>query len=166
MGFNWPTHPLLSSALGPGIAAYFINKNKINIPTVSWGAAGIASGVGLWFLENNLQKKFRLDLLNLEFEWYGCSYPMNLANAVRLGGQYAYPIPAEYNKPLSWYTSDNWKWSVYAKKMLANNHLSIILQFARDHMRFQHILDEPKVYEEALVRPNDWWWTTKVAWLF
>ena len=107
-----------------------------------------------------------LDLISFEFEWYGCSYPMNLANAVRLGGQYAYPIPAEYTKPLWWYTSDNWKWSVYAKKMLANNHLSIILQFARDHMRFQHILDEPKVYEEALVRPNDWWWTTKVAWLF
>jgi hypothetical protein len=107
-----------------------------------------------------------LDLISLEFEWYGCSYPMNLSNAVRLGGQYAYPIPAAYTKPLSWYTSDNWKWSVYARKMLANDHLSIILQFARDHMRFQHILDEPKVYEEALVRPSSWWWTTKVAWLF
>jgi hypothetical protein len=107
-----------------------------------------------------------LDLISLELEWYGCSYPMNLANAVRLGGQYAYPIPAEYNKPLSWYTSDNWKWSIYAKKTLVNKHLSIILQLARDHMRFQHILDEPKVYEEALVRPNDWWWTTKVSWVF
>jgi hypothetical protein len=107
-----------------------------------------------------------LDLISLEFEWYGCSYPMNLSNAVRLGGQYAYPIPAAYTKPLSWYSSDNWKWSVYAKKMLANDHLSIILQIARDHMRFQHILDEPKVYEEALVRPESWWWTTKVAWLF
>jgi hypothetical protein len=107
-----------------------------------------------------------LDVFSLEVEYYGCPYPMNLANAVRLGGAYAYPIPAEYNKPPSWYTSDNWKWSIYAKKMLANNHLSIILQLARDHMRFQHILDEPKVYEEALVRPNDWWWTTKVSWGF
>jgi hypothetical protein len=107
-----------------------------------------------------------LDLISLECEWYGCTYPMNLANAVRLGNQYAYPIPAEYNKPLSWYTSDNWKWSVYLKKTLANDHLSIILQFARDHMRFQHILDEPKVYEEALVRPSNWWWTTKVSWIF
>ena len=107
-----------------------------------------------------------LDLISLEVEWYGCTYPMNLANAVRLGNQYAYPIPAEYNKPLSWYTSDNWKWSVYVKKTLANDHLSVVMQFARDHMRFQHILDEPKVYEEALVRPNNWWWTTKVSWLF
>jgi hypothetical protein len=107
-----------------------------------------------------------LDLISLEFEWYGCTYPMNLANAVRLGNQYAYPIPAEYNKPLSWYTSDNWKWSVYVKKMFAKEHLAVILQFARDHMRFQHILDEPKVYEEALVRPNNWWWTTKISWIF
>jgi hypothetical protein len=107
-----------------------------------------------------------LDLLSFEVEWYGCTYPMNLANAVRLGGFYGYPIPAEYNKPLSWYTSDNWKWSIYAKKMLANDHLSLIVQVARDHMRFQHILDEPKVYEEALVRPNNWWWTTKVSWVF
>jgi hypothetical protein len=107
-----------------------------------------------------------LDLISLEFEWYGCTYPMNLANAVRLGGQYAYPIPAEYNKPLYWYTSDNWKWSVYVKKTLVDNHLAIIFQAARDHMRFQHILDEPKVYEEALVRPNNWWWTTKISWMF
>jgi hypothetical protein len=107
-----------------------------------------------------------LDLISLELEWYGCTYPMNLASALRIGIQNAYPIPTNYNLPLQWYTSDNWKWSVYAKKMLANDHLSIVLQFARDHMRFQHILDEPKVYEEALVRPNDWWWTTKIAWLF
>ncbi|MBN2188441.1 MAG: hypothetical protein JW699_03225 [Chitinispirillaceae bacterium] len=107
-----------------------------------------------------------LDLMSLELEWYGCTYPMNLANAVRLGNQYAYPIPAEYNKPLSWYTSDNWKWSLYLKKTLANGHCSIIMQFARDHLRFQHILDEPKVYEEALVRPNNWWWTTKISWIF
>jgi hypothetical protein len=107
-----------------------------------------------------------IDLISFELEWYGCTYPMNLANAVRLGNQYAYPIPAEYNKPLSWYTSDNWKWSIYLKKMLADGHCSIVMQFARDHMRFQHILDEPKVYEEALIRPNNWWWTTKISWLF
>ena len=173
MGFNWPTHPLLAYTL-PGIVALCIdlfNIDKINervnsstMKTLS--GTGMGLGVGLWYLEKYFQKSFRFDVLNFEAEWYGCSYPMNLSNAVRLGGQYAYPIPAAYTKPLSWYNSDNWKWSVYAKKMLANDHLSIILQFARDHMRFQHILDEPKVYEEALVRPSSWWWTTKVAWLF
>jgi hypothetical protein len=166
MGFNWPTYPLLSYTIAPGIAAYFVNKEKVNLSTLLFSGGGIGLGAGLWYLEKYFGKIFRLDVLNLEAEWYGCSYPMNLANAVRLGGQYAYPIPAEYNKPLSWYTSDNWKWSIYMKKMLANNHLAIILQFARDHMRFQHILDEPKVYEEALVRPNNWWWTTKVSWIF
>jgi hypothetical protein len=108
-----------------------------------------------------------LDLVSLEVEWYGCTYPMNLYDAVRKGNYNAYPIPSNfYGMPASWYTSDNWKWSVYARKMLANNHCSIILQIARDHMRFQHLLDEPKVYEEALVRPNNWWLTTKVTWLF
>jgi hypothetical protein len=107
-----------------------------------------------------------LDVCALEFEYYRCRYPMNLANAVRLGSQYAYPIPAEYNKPLWYYNSDNWKWSVYAKKTFLQNRIGLVLQFARDHMRFQHILDEPKVYEEALVRPNHWWWTSKVYWAF
>jgi hypothetical protein len=107
-----------------------------------------------------------IDLASLEFEYYECTYPENLANAVRLGNQYAYPIPAEYNKPLSIYLHDNWKWSVYLKKTFADKHAGIILQIARDHMRFQHILDEPKVYEEALVRPNHWWWTSKIFWTF
>ena len=33
------------------------------------------------------------DLFSLEFEWYGCPYPMNLANAVNWASD-AYPIPA------------------------------------------------------------------------
>lgn len=106
------------------------------------------------------------DLISLECEWYGCTYPMNLYDAVRKGNYNAYPIPSNfYGMEPSWYTSDNWKWSVYARKTLAQ-HLSIVLQVARDHLRFQHLLDEPKVYEEALVRPNNWWWTTKVSWVF
>ena len=107
-----------------------------------------------------------LDVCAFEFEYYRCPYPMNLANAVRLGNQYAYPIPAEYNKPLWYYNSDNWKWSIYVRKTFMQERLGLILQFARDHLRFQHILDEPKVFEEALVRPNHWWWTSKVYWRF
>lgn len=105
-----------------------------------------------------------LDVFSLEFEWYGCAYPMSLKDAVKLQSQIALPIPSNaYGRSYDMYTKDNWKWSVYAKKMFAHEHLGIIVQFARDHLRFQHILDEPKVYEEALIAPNQWWWTMKLV---
>ena len=151
-----------------GVESYPAN-DTLNSPMTGnyniWGYDTLLNKIPVMFGFNFPGFKM-IDLCALEFEYYRCPYPMNLANAVRLGNQYAYPIPAEYNKPLSFYSSDNWKWSVYVKKTFMNDRIGLILQFARDHLRFQHILDEPKVYEEALVRPNHWWWTSKVYWTF
>lgn len=159
---------IYSEATILGLENYPRNDSLTSAPTIKnniWGYDTLLQKIPV-VMGFNFPGFKVLDLISCEFEWYGCKYPSNLANAVRLGGYYAYPIPAEYNKPLSFYTSDDWKWSVYIKKTFVNNHVGIILQFARDHLRFQHLLDEPKVYEEALVRPNHWWWTSKIFWAF
>ena len=61
------------------------------------------------------------------------------------------------------YNKDNWKWSVYFKKMIFNDHLGFVVQLARDHIRNETLIDESFDYEEALSKPNQWWWMAKIV---
>jgi hypothetical protein len=101
-----------------------------------------------------------LDVLSLEFEYYRCPYANNYYNELGVGPGQSLPIP-DFSTYID-YSADNWKWSVYAKKMFAHNHFGIIAQFARDHIRTETIVDEGAEIEEALRTNAQWWWAAKV----
>ncbi len=162
-GFNWPTNPLLSFTLAPGIAAYFINKEELNGYTIGFASAGLLTGVGLWRLERYLGQKYRLDILAIEVERYACKYPNSYKKRLGPGPSQSYPVPdAVGNHPNMDYDADNWKWSVYAKKTFLNDHFAVILQMARDHIRNETVIDESFDYEEALGKKDHWWWMMKL----
>jgi hypothetical protein len=104
-----------------------------------------------------------LDVLGAEVEWYGCKYPDNLAYVDGKGGSPSLPLPYHYVRQP--YDFDNWKWSIYAKKMFAHDHFGVIVQCARDHSRLQSLQDDNAYYEleEAQTLPNQWYWMTKLV---
>jgi hypothetical protein len=107
-----------------------------------------------------------LDVFSLEVEWYGSNYPNNYATELGKGNLQSLPLPDFYGRSdWEYVTADNWKWSVYMKKMFMNDHFGVILQLARDHMRVESLLDEAKFYdlEEALGQNRMWWWMIKVV---
>jgi hypothetical protein len=104
-----------------------------------------------------------LDVLALEFEWYGCPYPNSYQNRLGPGPKLSYPVPDYPIRANVNYNADNWKWSVYLKRTLFDDHFGIILQFARDHTRNETLVDEANDYEEALSLNKQWWWMMKVV---
>jgi hypothetical protein len=162
LGFNWPTHPLASYTLLPGIAAFFINKQEIADPyTIATGGIGIAAGAGIWYLERFLGKSLRLSILNTEVEWYGCTYPNRYQNRLGPGNTTGYPVPDHPKRDID-YTADNWKWSVYLKKSVLNDRIGLVVQCARDHIRNETLVHESFDYEEALSKNDQWWWMAKL----
>jgi hypothetical protein len=105
-----------------------------------------------------------LDVLAVEAEWYGCTYPNSYRLRLGPGPNQGYPVPDPMtNHPNINYNADNWKWSVYIKRTFYNEHIGIIAQFARDHVRNETVIDESFDYEEALSANEDWWWSAKVV---
>ncbi|MCX7726785.1 MAG: hypothetical protein N2053_08035 [Chitinispirillaceae bacterium] len=60
------------------------------------------------------------------------------------------------------------RWSVYLKKSLFNEHLSFILQLARDHKKinFYYFKKEAMSFRETLPHEKDWWWVFKTEFKF
>jgi len=107
-----------------------------------------------------------LDVLALEVEWYGCPYPDDYARELGKGNLASLPIPDFYDRGNYGYAiEDNWKWSVYAKKMFMHDHVGVIAQCARDHTRLESLLDEAKYdeLEESLQEKRMWWWMMKIV---
>jgi hypothetical protein len=108
-----------------------------------------------------------LDVLSLQFEWFGSEFPNDMTPVV-IDGQ---PIPlASYNGKKDGYSpekyrGDNWKWSLYGSKILLG-HFQLSLQFARDHMRWYRMSFSEQDWEEALREPGDWYWTAKIGYFF
>jgi hypothetical protein len=170
LGFDWPTHPLLSYTLIPLAAIIGLDKNEFDKHTAALSSAaiggGIIAGAGTWLLEKYFKTNLHLDLLAVEVQWYGCPYPNNYAKDLGKGNLQSMPIPDFYDRPNYGYAyEDNWKWSVYAKKMFMHDHLGMILQVARDHTRLESLLDEAKYneLEESLQEKRMWSWMAKVV---
>jgi hypothetical protein len=108
-----------------------------------------------------------LDLLSVEVEWYGCPYPDNYKISLGTGNDLGVPLPDPNQRVVSnnYTYEDNWKWSVYLKKMLLHDHFGVILQCARDHMRVQSLVDESKSseLETSLEEKRMWWWMAKLV---
>ncbi|HAJ78684.1 MAG TPA: hypothetical protein DCO75_02845 [Fibrobacteres bacterium] len=168
VGFNWPTNPVLSYTFIPLAAIMGLDKNNFDKHTMALSSvavgAGIAAGVGTWFLEKYFNKNLHLDVLAVEAEWYGCPYPNNYATELGKGNTKSLPLPDYYDRTDKGYVNqDNWKWSVYAKKMFLHDHFGVILQLARDHTRLESLLDEAKYYEleESYGQKKMWGWMIK-----
>ena len=93
-----------------------------------------------------------LDVLSLEFEWWGTRFANN------------YKAIVDDNRPIPYFNfaskSNPWKWSLYAKKTLAPG-FSLTAQVARDHMRIQTADAKQQDKEEALQTKSHWWWMLK-----
>jgi hypothetical protein len=106
------------------------------------------------------------DVLTVEAEWYGCTYPNNFEYKSQL--QYVPdPVPnGQINLPEHNYAYlDNWKWAVYAKKSFKNG-LFIVGQVACDHIRNATPLAIFVDEEEALRTDKSWWWVLKLGYQF
>jgi hypothetical protein len=102
-----------------------------------------------------------LDVLSFEAEWYGCRYPNAYYNATV--SDFAIPDIDRVHDPYTMdiYLHDNWKWSLNARKTFFNK-FSLIFQASRDHLRLHTVNMKFEDYEEALIRPNHWYWMAKV----
>ena len=105
-----------------------------------------------------------LNVLAAEFEWYGCTYPNSYKYRLGPGYHLSYPVPDDPSRiSVNYATTDNWKWSIYAKRMFFNNHLGVVVQLARDHIRNITLVNESYDYEETLSDPDQWWWMAKIV---
>ena len=104
-----------------------------------------------------------LDVLAFELEWYGCTYPNSYKNRLGPGAKKSYPVPDYPSRLSANYNADNFKWSLYAKKLFFKNHFGVVAQIARDHIRNETLVDESFDYEEALGRNDHWWWMAKIV---
>jgi hypothetical protein len=150
------------------------NSNTFGRPVSEFGYDTLLQKMPMMFGFNFPAFKV-LDLLSLEFEYYGKKYvnavaipkgigtggyfPATVLPTQRLDGGYA-----EYDSLYKKSGAVNWKWSVYAKKTFFNN-FTITAQAARDH-----ILNTTRGFsmkevdrEEALVKKDQWYWMLKFS---
>jgi hypothetical protein len=101
-----------------------------------------------------------LDLLNLEFEYWGSKY---YNDYTQIYGSQNLPIAPGLNEGVS---ESKWKWSLYLKKSFYRDHCAITAQFARDHMRLYNVDYNHANYREETFQAGDWWWATKLSFSF
>lgn len=105
-----------------------------------------------------------IDMINLEGEY--CANRTNVYSDANL------LVTGPTLKPIT-YESLNlsrnpWRWSLYLKKSLIDNHVSFIAQVARDHKKinFYYFKREYMSFIETLPEGDNWWWTFKTEFKF
>jgi len=124
----------------------------------TWGYDNIAKKIPL-VLGFNIPTFKVLDVLSFEAEYFGSAYPNNYLNQLGVGSSTSLPLP-KFNRNYD-YTKENWKWSLYAKKMFVDGKLGIVGQVARDHIRNESLVDEGVDLEESLRSSKHLWWMVK-----
>jgi hypothetical protein len=148
---NYPANDSIDPVMGS-------RRNKYN----TWGYDSLKNKTPALFGLNIPAFKI-LDVLSAEFEWYGCPYPNSYSNRLGAGIHQGFPVPDDPKRPINFAKVDNWKWSIYAKKTFFNDHLGCVFQVARDHIRNLSMINEAYNYEEALSRPDQYWWMAKIV---
>lgn len=159
-----------------GLQDYDIYKDTVNEAGTHFRVRTSGIYDSLWqripiMFGMNLPAFKLLDKFALQFEWYGSPWPIgpyarkfdeyelpkpSLTNSDALSGGYN---PQSYN-----YHTDDWKWSLYAKKNVADC-FSIIAQVGRDHLKgpseavWQDITD-------MMPKPSNWYWMVKTQFMF
>jgi hypothetical protein len=95
-----------------------------------------------------------LDVLSVEFEWFGSPYPPSFDYASR----YGWPQPVADKSQV---ITSPLKWSVYARKTLGAWTFSA--QAAKDHMK--PFMNNLQLTERTDVLPSNghWWWIARIA---
>jgi hypothetical protein len=101
-----------------------------------------------------------LDVLSLEFEYWGSEYYNDYRQIYVQDGR---PLAPGFNENVK---ESKWKWSLYMKKTFFNEHMAVTAQCARDHMRLFSALYDRANHREMLVQAGDWWWVTKISFNF
>ncbi len=112
-----------------------------------------------------------LDRLSLEMEFYKAKFRDDLTRFMPNTGKKQSPIPRAWptDPDPNAITDDDFKWSVYASKTVAN-HLKLSIQLANDHLKpgvFEGYGDNnwPRM-ESILISSKDWYFMSKVAYFF
>jgi hypothetical protein len=103
-----------------------------------------------------------LDILAVEAEWFGSKYPNSIERPINSNKPYPEYQAANY-LPEEW-EDDDWKWSVYAKKDISD--LSLVVQFASDHLQLWSMRAVDQVFRDNLVKPSNWYYQFKIQYRF
>jgi hypothetical protein len=97
-----------------------------------------------------------LDVISVELEYFKSPYPNDWIGDL----QYANPYPTDFSNPWqieNYVNKDNFKWSLYLKKKIANFEIRAIA--ADDHTIYKAFnLEDVPCFEQTLKRPGDWHW--------
>jgi hypothetical protein len=116
-----------------------------------------------------------LDLLSVQIEyfdspWLNNSYSIGAGNQERVVNTPFIPKASDAILSRNTYNDqaerDNWKWSVLARKTVANR-LTLSAQVARDHLRMpssQFYYGPQYEPNEITAFPDSWYWTTQISW--
>ena len=137
-------------------------ENQSNSDTSGGGANdfyGKRSDRALYLLGFNVPTCKVLDVLSGELEWFPNRYPNSGVNMFGSNSQ-VLPTPNLFpsegmGKVYPLY------WSIYMKKTIVDK-FSVILQFARDHMRPISNNLPLQYSEDVLERKGDWWWAFRL----
>ncbi len=106
-----------------------------------------------------------LDVASLQFEYYGCRFPNSYWDATNAFKGYPLPDNLQGVYQIEDYRKDNWKWSLFIKKTIAN-HFTITGQVARDHIRTVSFYANNLDVEECLSKNKHWYWIMKLGFVF
>lgn len=98
----------------------------------------------------------------MEFEYFGSKYPNSFDRLLNANNPFPDIQEASY-LPEDW-MDDDWKWSVYAKKDISD--ISLIVQFASDHLQLWSTRPVDQVFRDNLVKPSDWYYQFKIQYRF
>jgi hypothetical protein len=163
IGFNAWTNPFITYSVAPALLIAGLEKKiDYKVSYAFW------PGIALLYLEELTKINTRLDILNLEVEWFGAKYYNDATGLINQGNK---PLPYNVNTAVDYPSrkmplKSETKWSVYAKKSFFNGHFALVGQVGRDHMRLQTAAYDNEIYSELLIEPDDWWWVLKTFWLF
>jgi hypothetical protein len=114
----------------------------------------------------NLPTWKKLDLLNIEAEYFGAKYFNDVSDLTFNSSK---PVPHDWTnktKDSPQYSKSKIKWSVYAKKTFCDGHLGVVGQVANDHLTLSSASYDFQDAAEVLVTSKDLWWALKLSWMF
>jgi hypothetical protein len=110
-----------------------------------------------------------LDVVSLQFEYFGSRYPNDMKNYVVYGSPAG--LSAQWNaggsSSFADAVRDNWKWSIYAKRTFAGRFF-VVGQLASDHFRWDaySYADQAYMLTEALTQTRHKYFVVKLGFSF